>query len=250
MVSPLKNGKLVLDMLEKIKGQGWNLMPRDSMPAKAIVKYAGKGVTDVSGLDILDYQNNELGEALSRVENFDLAIDAGANYGFFTKHLDMFRNVHAFELYTPVRECLEKNVRDLGMTNTTVHACGLGHENKWVDIDPGRGTFSTHVDVNSDDKRYEIRTIDSFEFDSCDFIKIDCEGYETYILEGARETIERFAPVILMENKGYATERYGCVSPEQLLLDWGYEVLVRYKKDIIMGPVRNGDLLNVCREAE
>jgi len=242
MVSPLKNRKLVLDTLNKIKGQGWNLMPKDSTPAKAIVKYAGKGMTDVSGLDILDYQNNELAEALSHVKNFDLAIDAGANYGFFTKHLDMFKNVHAFELYTPVRECLEKNVRDFGMNNTTVHACGLGHENKWVGV-TGRGTFSTHVNVNSDDKGYEVRTIDSFEFSSCDFIKIDCEGYETYILEGARETIERFTPVILMENKGYATERYGCISPEQLLLDWGYEILVRYRKDIIMGPSKRWEFI-------
>lgn len=242
MVSPLKNRKLVLDTLNKIKGQGWNLMPKDSTPAKAIVKYAGKGMTDVSGLDILDYQNNELAEALSHVKNFDLAIDAGANYGFFTKHLDMFKNVHAFELYTPVRECLEKNVRDFGMNNTTVHACGLGHENKWVGV-TGRGTFSTHVNVNSDDKGYEVRTIDSFEFSSCDFIKIDCEGYETYILEGAKETIERFTPVILMENKGYATERYGCISPEQLLLDWGYEILVRYRKDIIMGPSKRWEFI-------
>ena len=237
MVSPLKNKNLVFAMNEKIRSQGWHILPRDTTPAKAIVKYAGKGVEDVSGLEILDYQNNELEEALSYVTKFDVAIDAGANYGFFTIHLDRFKEVHAFEIFTPVRECLEKNVESFGMTNVKVHPCGLGDENKWVDIDPGRGTFSTHVDPTSSEKRFEIRTIDSFEINACDFIKIDCEGYESFILDGAKKTITKFNPIILMENKGHS-ERYGLdrESPVTKLLEWGYEILVGYRKDVIMGP--------------
>ena len=237
MVSPLKNKQLVFDMNQKIRAQGWSLLPRDTTPAKAIVKYGGKGLDNVNELEILDYQNNELKEALTHVNKFDVAIDAGANYGFFTLHLKKFKEVHAFEIFTPVRECLEKNVETFNMSNTTVYSCGLGDENKWVHIDPGMGTFSTHVAPKSKDGKFEIRTIDSFRLEACDFIKIDCEGYESFILDGAKETIDKFQPIILMENKGHS-ERYGVDRevPVAKLIEWGYEILISYRKDVIMGP--------------
>ncbi|MBB1284670.1 FkbM family methyltransferase [Flavisolibacter sp. BT320] len=45
----------------------------------------------------------------------------------------------------------------------------------------------------------EIRTLDSFAFDKLDFLKIDVEGAERDVLEGATETIARCKPVILVE---------------------------------------------------
>ena len=44
-----------------------------------------------------------------------------------------------------------------------------------------------------------IVTIDSLDMTRCDLIKIDVEGSEFEVLDGARETIEEFSPVIQAE---------------------------------------------------
>lgn len=48
----------------------------------------------------------------------------------------------------------------------------------------------------------EARTIDSFKFSRVKFIKIDTEGHELQVLEGAIDTICYARPVILLEQAG------------------------------------------------
>jgi hypothetical protein len=48
-------------------------------------------------------------------------------------------------------------------------------------------------------KTIETRTLDSFNFDKVDLIKIDVEGLELSVLDGARETIGKFHPKIILE---------------------------------------------------
>jgi len=43
------------------------------------------------------------------------------------------------------------------------------------------------------------KTLDSYEFDEVDIIKIDVEGYELLVLEGATDTIARNRPVVQVE---------------------------------------------------
>jgi hypothetical protein len=59
-------------------------------------------------------------------------------------------------------------------------------------------------------------TIDSLKLQSCDFIKMDCEGMELKALQGAEGTIYKFKPTMLLEiNKG-ALLRQG-TSAEEIL---------------------------------
>ena len=44
-------------------------------------------------------------------------------------------------------------------------------------------------------------TIDSLNIKDVDFIKIDVEHYEWFALQGAKETIETYHPIIMMEVK-------------------------------------------------
>jgi hypothetical protein len=44
-----------------------------------------------------------------------------------------------------------------------------------------------------------VSTIDSFGITQCDFMKIDVEGMELHVLQGAENTIEKFRPVIAVE---------------------------------------------------
>jgi hypothetical protein len=53
--------------------------------------------------------------------------------------------------------------------------------------------------------------LDSFNIQHIDFIKVDCEGYELFVLRGAIETLKRDKPCVIVEQKpetGMA-DRYG-----------------------------------------
>jgi FkbM family methyltransferase len=54
-----------------------------------------------------------------------------------------------------------------------------------------------------------VRTIDSFGFSDVSFVKIDVEGYELPVVEGARETIQRCRPLILLEQAGNDELHFG-----------------------------------------
>lgn len=45
----------------------------------------------------------------------------------------------------------------------------------------------------------ELRTLDSLELQKVDFIKIDVEGYEYFVLQGGLNTIRKFKPQIILE---------------------------------------------------
>ena len=53
---------------------------------------------------------------------------------------------------------------------------------------------------NSEQKnKYTLETLDSFEFDKIDLIKIDVEGHELNVLKSGKQTILKYKPVILFE---------------------------------------------------
>ncbi len=48
-------------------------------------------------------------------------------------------------------------------------------------------------------KEIELITLDSLNFDRIDLMKIDVEGMEEEVLNGARKLIESFKPIIFLE---------------------------------------------------
>ena len=212
----------------------WVVLDNDKALTKAVAKQNKWSRKTTS--QVLDYQKDQLIAALKFVKEFDSAIDAGANYGIMSHHLHQrFNNVYAFELDSKVRACLEQNIAKFNLTSVKVFDCGLGDQEKNVSLKYVKNYFGTHIDpaINGGDEI--IRTIDSFNFASCGFIKIDCEGYEPHIIRGAEQTIKKFKPVILMEDKNLS-EIYGEAGQESvnILASWGYKKSVAYRKDCIM----------------
>ncbi len=68
-----------------------------------------------------------------------------------------------------------------------------------------------------------MATLDSFDLTNVDFIKIDTEGYEYFVLKGAEKTIKRDHPVIVVEQKESTKDRYGLQFEQAvtLLKSWG-----------------------------
>lgn len=214
--------------------ENWSFLPNDNALPKAIQKQNKWSRRNNS--TVLDYQKNQLMQALRYVKQNEHAIDAGANYGIMSYHLSKsFKFVSAFEIDSKIAVCLKENMNKFGCKNVKVYDHGLGDKESKVSLKYIKNSFATHVDPVSQEGSFEVKAIDSFDFAACDFIKIDCEGYEPHIIQGAELTIKKFHPAILMEDKGLSAN-YGLKedAAESLLRSWGYEKLISFKKDCIM----------------
>lgn len=196
-------------------------------------KFSHKIKGDIS---IINYKKEALTKAFRFVRDFNSAIDVGAHYGLVTFHLNSyFENVDSFEIDNKIRNKLSDNVKNFHLENVTVHSCGLADVKKEVNIKFAKyDTLVTKVDPKPHiGGNYLVKTIDSFNFSNCDFIKLDIEGYEPFVLMGGETTIKTHKPVILIEDKNLELN-YDAVNSITLLESWGYKLVDKVKKDSIL----------------
>ena len=103
------------------------------------------------------------------------------------------------------------------------------------------------VDLNSFSGDLALtRTIDSFNFEKLDFIKIDIQGSEVKALRGAQSTISKFKPYMFLEIEEMHLQAMGTSSKEliELVLSFQY-VLYRieneYPCDHICAPIEKAE---------
>jgi len=134
------------------------------------------------------------------------SVDAGANRGIYTFWLQRFsRHVYAYEPNPKMFEILKRGVKG----NVTVKPIALSNESseRMLRIPMRRKGYSNQgasLDPNVINRNYgevEVtsKRLDEEDLDNVGFIKIDVEGHEFEVLEGARETIRRDRPVLLIE---------------------------------------------------
>jgi len=133
-----------------------------------------------------------------------LAIDIGAHVGIWTRRLAKdFENVIAFEPLRKHVECHEKNCE--GLDNIILHEVALSNKNgtdtiRTTNFNSGMSTLlEKRKTKNSFTHTIETRTLDSYDLPEMDFIKIDVEGWEEQVLEGARNTILKYKPMMYIE---------------------------------------------------
>jgi FkbM family methyltransferase len=149
----------------------------------------------------------ELGILGALVRRDRIAIDAGANRGMYSYALARHaREVHAFEPHPQLSRLAARLLRG----RAVVHPCALSDRNGSCTfrIPEGQtgadwhllGTLEdTLLDTKHREVEVEARTLDSFAFEGVGFLKIDVEGHEQAVLAGARETIGRDRPTLLVE---------------------------------------------------
>ena len=78
--------------------------------------------------------------------------------------------------------------------------------------------------------------MDSFDLQDVDFIKIDTEGYELFVVRGAEQTIKRCRPTMIVEQKGHGMQYFGFRKEEavELLETWGMKRVKVMSGDWIM----------------
>jgi FkbM family methyltransferase len=151
---------------------------------------------------------------------------------------DNFQNVLAFEPVADFRLCLERNVP---AKNLFISPLALGAENTMINmIVTQHNTGHSHVDTNSIGQgSIQMLTLDTFmetyKFGTVDYIKIDCEGFENNIVAGAKQTILRDRPIMVVEDKKHKDVGHSDIEAVPTLLSWGARILKTVNNDVIIG---------------
>lgn len=182
----------------------------------------------------LTYQSQKYDNAIKSTTSRRVAIDVGSHIGLWAFMMARdFARVVCFEPMPEHVECWQHNMEHAQNAQLIVGA--LGEKDGLVSL-------RTYTDDSSGDTRISgvgdipMRTIDSYNFDEVDFIKIDCEGYEVFVLRGARETLLRCKPVIIVEQKRDMSEQFGVpkLAAVDYLLELGYVKVGEDSGDYIM----------------
>jgi len=162
------------------------------------------------------YQYNKYAECLRILDKKRTAIDVGGNLGLWSRVMCLdFDSVQAFE---PVSEYCEYFVKNAPMA--TLHNVALSDEEMIITMacatNGSCGDTAPQVNKRKEKALQEVGTVllDSYCFVDVDFIKVDCEGYEYHVLQGAEQTIISNKPVIIVEQKPGKGKKYGYADDE------------------------------------
>jgi FkbM family methyltransferase len=137
----------------------------------------------------------------------DVAVDVGANIGAHTiplaKMVGPTGRVHAFEPQARMFELLTENVGLNVLGNVEARQAALGAAPGTAKVPPidyeTLGNFGGVAVNGADGDDVPLVTIDSLELPSVRLIKIDVEGMEVDVLQGAAATIARHGPILYCE---------------------------------------------------
>ena len=174
--------------------------------------------------DAGDGQSMQRYHAVSFVKKWRVCLDIGSNVGQWTRPLaKKFKQVVCFEPNPNFRECFNKNITE---QNVTLYPYGLSDKEHAA----SQEFNSTVIDDQPGD--IKMKTLDSYNFSKVDLVKIDVDGYEIPLLNGARETLTNNTPVINIEMK--RRKRPHIVEKcEKILWELGYHKDSRVRSDEI-----------------
>ena len=174
------------------------------------------------------YQDDVRDEAYKYVNDFSIAVDVGANVGFWSVPLsDKFEKVISFEPIAQVYECLVENTKNL--SNIILNNFALGSETKNVNmVFDSSNTGNSYIDGNPGN--IKVKKLDDSFMPKFGLIKIDCERHELEVLKGAVNTLLKYKPIVVVEQQPDTEECAG-----KFLKELGAIELGNVRKDYIFG---------------
>ena len=133
------------------------------------------------------------------------SLDIGANIGYVTSWLSQrWNKVSSFEPTPITFECLRLNCNQ---DHIDLYNVGLSDREGELNFAVNKNK-PDHNQIVSEFKSYKkgwdvlkipVKTVDDFNLDDVDFIKIDVEGHEYQVVNGALNTIKKCRPLIMLE---------------------------------------------------
>ena len=164
---------------------------------------------------------NLIRDICAYLPNRGTILDIGGHIGThaipYAKHCPRAK-IYTFEPQSHIRSLLWENMQLNGITNLFILPHGAGHVERTVrmandftsdgyspdlvvDYTSNRPANFGGLGITNDPRGEEIqlKTIDSMSFLDVTYMKIDIEGAETLAVYGARQTIERWRPILFIE---------------------------------------------------
>lgn len=154
------------------------------------------------------HEKTEMSWCTQWVEEGDSIIDCGANIGYFSAFLAQacsLQQILAIEGNEKTAELCRQNFNILGTKNVKlVQAvlCACSSDNFFIPDKPGMEPWQQAVKANSKTGSSYTTTLDELIAEYQVFpslVKIDCEGFETKILEGSSHVLDSLRPAFMIE---------------------------------------------------
>ncbi|MBD2452893.1 FkbM family methyltransferase [Nostoc sp. FACHB-87] len=225
-------GALKEQVKNQIHKRGWIVCQLRNLPA---------------GIDIAYDLSNRINSY-----NFKTIFDCGAHRGEtainFSKKFPSAK-IYSFEPVQSNFESLRKNVEKYPQISSYNFALGDKEETIAIQINSDSQTHSLKNRVTENEKQnsevIQVITIDSFLSSHCiasiDLLKIDTEGYELNVLQGAKQSLTSnkinfvIAEATILENNNYHTN---IRLIDDYLKLYGYQITTIYDQVIWNNPSR------------
>lgn len=151
-------------------------------------------VSKLRGLAVFEADENFLRNYL---KPGDVVVDVGANIGFHTLipsvTVGQEGKVYSIEAHPKTYKALCGNIKLNGFGNVKTYNLAMGEKQGHITFSDKRQDDRNSVVSNSDGIKIEMKPLDSMDFSesSIALLKVDVEGYEKFVFEGAEQLLEK-----------------------------------------------------------
>lgn len=208
-------------------------------------------------LDISDYMQHAIYFGLQNDTDFDreflyslikkdaVVLDIGANIGETTLHFARLASngiVFGFEPVPYVFDFFQNNVRLNNVDNIIAQNIALSNKDEVLFFQDTPNKNSSGITLNKNEVENSAKvlatTLDSLDakqaFKKIDLIKIDVEGFEPFVLEGASNSILKYRPKMYVEINHDHLQRNNFSNTDLLFIiqNLGYDLFIVNGKNI------------------
>lgn len=159
----------------------------------------------------------------------DVFLDIGSNYGWHVLNTyKKCKKIYSFEPQTILYEIQKDNLQLNDIQNVEIFNIALGEENKDSSMSginyESNGVNMGDLSIGGGGEKIKMKTLDSLNLNFVNFIKLDVQGYEKFVILGGMETIKKFKPTLIVEFEDFQLNRFGYGVSElfNLIKELGY----------------------------
>jgi len=152
------------------------------------------------------YEPYETQLILRQTRPGDVVVDVGANIGYYTvllaNKVGNTGKIYAFEPDKTNFEILRKNVEVNNLKNVETINAAVGSKVGKLKLHKSKDNLGDHKLYGSDGETEEVKIIKLDDFlknKKIDLMKIDTQGWEPEVIEGAKNIINRNKPIVFLE---------------------------------------------------
>lgn len=154
-----------------------------------------------------EFDPSVFSEIANRLSPGAIFLDIGANIGCYSMqaldNVGTTGQVFAFEIDPRPLRCLRKSKSQFKLQNLHISQVALGRTNGSALLDKNSECGNSRVSLRGKGIPVPMMSLDSWikgqKIERIDVVKIDVEGFEYEVLQGARAMVDRFRPCLVIE---------------------------------------------------